>query len=701
MRITRVTLENVYQHEALDIPITGSSVAIVGDNGSGKSNFLAAIGEAIHGDFHKTVDKTVMWGKKKGRIVVEATLPGSRFMKISRGFPGSDCSLFISFPGGDDLVTGVSKVNARILQELGVDKKTLKSLVFVGQQEIDSILFSTDSVKGRLAQQFFGLSKAAELEAIMSKSLSTVTIDSMSESIDDLRERKKALLVRKNEISRSIDSLAPRSDIQAEIDAATEWCRYYRERDQILQAIKYDTESLESRRVGYQSKYEEHRDLTKKVSLVNIGEVDTTCALIQSKLAIMNSINECEPLVSEYQTELDSIDVEGINTDRLTLESKRKRVSEICNEIYSLRGSIIDARSVVDAVSDKSTCPTCHQPIDSSHVERCWEKITQVDQSISQLTGEQNALENEIRSLSAKIDRITSRVTFLELNLRSLKDRLADLNGKLVSLSDVHVEQEQHWKSVQSEYTRDRSRLDFLATEMHKEHPLLEQISKRISDSRVRLDQIQISGLYSSLDEANAKIEQLRNDIAKIDQVATVLYEIDSQVNYMDIQIAKAEQAKVLNAVNLKCAEIFAEVKSVFHPSGAPEIVVTRSTQALEGRINSYLKMMRSKFVVRATRGLNFECIFDNGVGEDTSLSVGQKVALSWAFRLAACETFSSSAGIMTMDEPTAALDKNVNDAFLDVMDSIRTLCSDFGMQFFIATHHESIANQADQVIQV
>jgi ABC-type lipoprotein export system ATPase subunit len=129
--------------------------------------------------------------------------------------------------------------------------------------------------------------------------------------------------------------------------------------------------------------------------------------------------------------------------------------------------------------------------------------------------------------------------------------------------------------------------------------------------------------------------------------------------------------------------------------------VITRSNRMIESRINHYLGVMNSKFTINAMEGFDFEAIFPHGIGRDSELSVGQKTALAWAFRLAGCETFSSSAGFMTMDEPSAPMDSKVLQGFINVIGILKELAASHGMQFLIATHSPEIVQECDQIIKI
>jgi DNA repair exonuclease SbcCD ATPase subunit len=107
-------------------------------------------------------------------------------------------------------------------------------------------------------------------------------------------------------------------------------------------------------------------------------------------------------------------------------------------------------------------------------------------------------------------------------------------------------------------------------------------------------------------------------------------------------------------------------------------------------------------FTIRGTGGFNFEAMFP-GQSQPikiTELSGGQKIDLSLAFRFAACESFSSSAGLLVLDEPSVYLDEDTKQHLVEVFERLKDMAEQMRMQFLVVTHERSLLGCFDQLVQ-
>ena len=62
---------------------------------------------------------------------------------------------------------------------------------------------------------------------------------------------------------------------------------------------------------------------------------------------------------------------------------------------------------------------------------------------------------------------------------------------------------------------------------------------------------------------------------------------------------------------------------------------------------------------------------------------------------------FGSRIGFMTLDEPTIHLDQNNVEHFGKLMEKLKTLSAETGLQILISTHERSIISQLDYTIDL
>ena len=134
--IHNLKLNNFKQHQALEIEFTQGLNVIQGDNGAGKSTILKAILYALFGaNAAGKKEHLATWGSNdKMEVSLTATIAGKTLV-IFRGFDKA------TIHHGDDLLAaGHTPCTKFIEQELGLDYKTFKHLLYAAQGETQVLL---------------------------------------------------------------------------------------------------------------------------------------------------------------------------------------------------------------------------------------------------------------------------------------------------------------------------------------------------------------------------------------------------------------------------------------------------------------------------------------------------------------------------------------------------------------------------------
>jgi len=146
------------------------------------------------------------------------------------------------------------------------------------------------------------------------------------------------------------------------------------------------------------------------------------------------------------------------------------------------------------------------------------------------------------------------------------------------------------------------------------------------------------------------------------------------------------------------------DIRGIFHSSKAPRMVSWTYLKALENDVNYLLQLFSAAYRVSVdSKDLGFNAIFLDGTREhDASrLSVGQRVMLAISFRMAVNLKFSSSLGLLAMDEPTTGLDEDALSRLPEVFDWFKDVTESRGLQLFVVTHEPRIESIFDKVIEV
>src|SRR5581483_10166641 len=170
VRPVRITLSDFLSHHATELELEGlEAIAIVGENGAGKSSLIEGLRWALFGGGRgRSPDHYVRAGASSCRVVVEFELAGRRYLVERQRELGKTGKSYLGLfgvsrgPRGENLwpIGGdsISETQAKIEQLLGMDEETWIRTSFLAQGSIDAFSRATPAARKEL------LSKVLELE---------------------------------------------------------------------------------------------------------------------------------------------------------------------------------------------------------------------------------------------------------------------------------------------------------------------------------------------------------------------------------------------------------------------------------------------------------------------------------------------------------------------------------------------------------
>ena len=694
MRIKRVFGENIFQHERVDQEIHGSVIAITGPNGKGKSNFLHMIAESFHGEFHQSKDRMVRWGVKTGFMGVDAVMPDGSEFTVTRRFPSGDAEVVC----GEEKIIKPAKVNAWILNKLGTDKATLENFVFVGQKDTDAILFSRPLEKERIAARFFNVGGATIIEGALTKALAEIAFDSLANRLDDLR---RDLVAANNDHESAVleaSKLRTAQEVDYEISHCEDELESFRAGNMWLERVAAATASARQREAEYEELNTDYRQRYDEYLKMDAPGKKTMLARHRAEESVRGSRARTNTLLAQARKELESLpedaDPEGKISEayRETIDSKLREMGDLSGRIKSI-SSMLDG---MKGVNEEGVCSTCGSKIDISSKPKLEKDIESLREAFAAAKMENASASRSLAVLSEKIASRSQKRSALAGIVEKYEKDLGLMPEGEPALELSIKELEQDVENCTRALTILNERYNRLSAAKDAKEKALQDLQSITDQAGKTLPEKTID-----LAPAQARLAALRKELGEIGKADERVRSTKQSLEFVKSRIGEAEKACKKNEKEARVKQVFEKVRKVYHPNGAPKTLITRNTRLLESRINHYLGAMRASFVVEAKEGFNFDAIFPNGIARDSELSVGQKAALSWSFRLSGCETFSSSVGLMTMDEPTAPMDDDVLMGFIDVIGIMKGMSATHGMQFFIATHSIEVANACDQTIRI
>ena len=144
MKCTKLTVVNFCQHRHRVVEFSDGLTAVIGTNGSGKSNLLGAIRLAMTGENPNVGVKAAnicdLAPKSENSYVELDFEHGSTRATVRRNLrPLSPTAKLTIHTTGEEVI-GDTKVTARIEEILGIDKATVNDIVIVAQDEIFGFL---------------------------------------------------------------------------------------------------------------------------------------------------------------------------------------------------------------------------------------------------------------------------------------------------------------------------------------------------------------------------------------------------------------------------------------------------------------------------------------------------------------------------------------------------------------------------------
>ena len=378
MKITNVKLTNVNQHREVDIDIHDNIVGIVGQNGSGKSNFASSISIAVTGEFGKKKKDLITYGEKTGGIEVSGIIKSKPFT-INRQLHNNDA--WLKYEGDED-VNGADAVTERVLSLLGCDKSFLPNMVFVTQQDILGLLFGRASERNKMLQKFFGLEKAAKLEqligrwksnisypAIIDEAQATAAIESLNKMIYGFRESEEKLVSKYNGLCEKMDSID-------------------------------------------QDKIQENLVQARRKAKIELDVFDTE-----------GIVTESEELLGELKApEFTEEDIEAL----------RKKQSKMNEEAGGLR-ELIEILSVASNshASKDDGCSICGGELSPTIIESMSRRLEESQKSLAKIDRQYPSVVEEIAQKTKELKKYTSRKEELERLIKSGKNSIASMQKEL------------------------------------------------------------------------------------------------------------------------------------------------------------------------------------------------------------------------------------------------------------------------------
>ena len=738
MHLKRIELTNFRQHKKFDVDFEGNMIAVLGRNGSGKSNLIGGIQYALTGEqpgFTKA-DLTT-WGEKEGsvKLIFTAGSNNTEFVIIRK--TNGDVTLKVD----GETIKQARKVEEALREKAGLDKDLIKQIVFVPQKGIDSILFDDPKNREVAFQRLIGIGNASKIY----ESLRTeIAAYDKPQGFDEAIARAKTQLSEQSEIAKScretlqrydsaIKQLPSKEMLEGEVDhlagaqAAIEELVSVAKRlesaqeahERALKALGEVGSVSEVREDELRKSIDRDNDLIRFLSrLKELSE-----AAYVAKKEGDAAIKEAEVVLAQYTTKV---------------EDDRAEVKRLDGEQAAAEAEARSLRNMMREASSDGTCPLCGAPATqediSKHVQEKLDKIEETRKEVTEKAMKARMAldkrENDENAAMRKIDRAKTKSETAKAALQNAKDKNVEgVEIDMVSFEVVYkgnvpadlpkiearlAENRRELAaalSVQDSAKTARDNVARYAAQVDMLVQSKQAAAKRVADMGIDPDTVE-SDASERCRKATAKARAnldayngiLRDMAAEKGRLEAADKTIESTKKFIEDLVAKKE---LEDKVKVK-VDTLKRVRDWFHYREGPRIMSQNVMRDLTACVNSYLDQFNAPFIVEAEEeGFGFRCRFIDGrtmpepLPDASLLSGGQKVALAIAFRMAIYMCFGGELGLLSLDEPTAYLDEASIEHLGELLQKVGEVARNKGLQILMATHEKAIMPFLDTKIDL
>ena len=706
MQLLRLEVRNWVHHRHRVCEFTRGLVAILGENGSGKSSLFGALKWLLTGEnpnYGVKADNVSQYAKEgePSFAALEFEHSGHIACVTRHLLPANEPSTFTL--DGVETARGDKAVTAAVEKLLGVDAKFISRFIIVGQTEIFSFIDDNQTDTDKFFQRLFNTAKADKCQDALGKNLAKISIPEVLVPASQLKEAVAQADAAVQALDAQLASLPSMEDYIALQTADQAVIKAWESRERVgaeMAKVEGDLASTQKQLDAAQAERDQHDADIKALDEASQGH-EASIAAARTALGHWQSYKSVAKAKEELQARRQYL-VEKrakdpapekpgeISADELSKASRARtdRIQEIEEFIR-----MFDEHGV-------AACPTCHTPSSqlTSQVIKYKEELATCQQEEQELTAawtKQRKLEDDWKLWEHRERERERRELEIDAAEKSLQDvtppKLSeDELSQVVTDYDSFQKARQTLAPLAAAAAAKCARLDGQAATLRARQ---EELAEQIAAAKVtQADAHQAQRRLESLSKLLAARDKLAHERS---EAAWQLREVTKTHEQATADEQKAEQLRTWTAQAERAREALKH---------APRIVAQRNLQRLEASINELLRIFQVNFQVKVSEDdtPTFIAEFYDGRRQVAQrLSIGQKTVLALAFRVAINAQFAEEIGLLALDEPTASLDQPRIQALAPVLEKLRELSTAKGLQCLMVTHAASLSNLFESAIEL
>ena len=719
LTVQRLKLTNWCQHVELDRTFGATTTGIVGRNGAGKSNTVGALHFALRGvpladvaledciNFGADGAEVRLWfsaGGTEGQLV--RTLTAARHENGAR----EACKSTAKLTFGTETVTGVKKVQERMVDLLGVKGEVLSEHVFISQDALNALLFSTpaDRVNGMI-MLMPEIGRAEWLRGELAKELSIYPELVLTTPLMTLQDQVNLVSAQVEDAHANLvlaeEELKEAAPLQEAAQAALARHAAAQEAMTKLIGFKRQLEALEDP-TYIEQRYAQVAAEVEKLS-ADLPALDAAYKTAETALHTHNGqvfardrLTALQKTQAETAARLAAL-IPPAAPAAVDLDELDRMIGASTGEAQQIR------KWLSKCLAGVSVCPTCGQPVPpvSEELKAAETKrLAELEAAVAQVTTMRRTAQAAVTAYERDRAVYTSEKQRLDASAAQTVSEIAAL--KLDPASILTDEQVKQCQAVIAAYST-------VSTQLREQSTRAAQLQASLSTATAQRSRLQaqittyedqMKDLLAENAEAacRATIERAntaRTTVAKWQATKEwAANELKRGQEALESAIKLSEKVAVRNAYRNRLTV----ARDILHRDNLPTKLLAQKAVALRDSCNRFLQMFGSPFALNVFSDMSMTCTLASGHEVPIRmLSGGQRAVLSICTRFAVNELFSRNLGLLVLDEPTASMDRDNVMSVRRLLEQVHTISMKTGVQTIVITHHAELLGAFDTLIEV
>ena len=673
LQLHNLYLENFCQHNGIFHFKPGINV-LLGANGSGKSNLLAAIHFALLGKVpNRTKQSLVQFGKDHFKVRLDFSCRGTLYA-VERTSTG-DATLVRVVPAG--VSKGAQIVNQE-LANLGFTENLLKR-IFILQGDLDQFLLSSPANR---IKYLMDLVPDLPLFEKIWKQIGAITdkikIYALPKAPDPARVAACRQKIRK--IDAALTKLQERIVVlKTALESSlsqSEYEAYQAELSRLQSTIQSNKEKLSQ--IKEQLQQIDHRQLEL---IAPYGSSDNLKRQLQQEShKLLQLIQTKRWVAQEIARILDAF------TKRPKLEHDiRLRLKDLDKQFYSSLTSL----KLASQAEAQQRCPICGSR--DFDVAQLHTRIALLKAHLARLQQDRAVIEEQLSNANLRKEAIQYR--------HRLKQRIHEVRSKQRELTEIESLQElvHRFQDANDQLENlEKQKAALLATQA-----ALEAATEQAEYALSALQSLHGRQVISS-EQKQSLQEQLQYCLERQRYLQDRLSHFNGRLSSAEAAIKQRKRVLAINRYRRIWSDRLASLRAQFHRSVLPSQILNRITEYWIAHSNDLLAQLEAQFSIeRITDDKTLLIRGKDGVTfSDHYLSGGQRVLLSLVLHLAEIAFLGGETSTIIIDEPTVYLDEDHRHGFVELLKKIKAH-TNLHSQMILTTHDAILQDAADHLVRI